>query len=335
MHDAGAALYRRLVGQPSRLAGRELAVPLSRRRRRKDLMSSRKRSPSDPKRSELPGSRTSARRDARTPIGAPARIAKHVFAAPIAAALAWAPIGSALAQDMMPGVDLSSPDMTSAEMTRGDVQAVLAATGGHPADLSGKRLSGLDLSGLDFTGANLRLARLNHANLSGAKLDGAVLDQAWALGANFSGASLVKASLYMSQMAGARLDGANLEEAHITADMNRARLVGARLRKADCGADMKNQSMGLMRASFKSADLTGADFAEANLTLTDLKFAKLTSANLSGAVMREADARGADLRGARFDGADVTGLDINSARIDADAAAIFDNAAHFDRAIRE
>jgi uncharacterized protein YjbI with pentapeptide repeats len=52
-------------------------------------------------------------------------------------------------------------------------------------------------------------------------------------------------------------------------------------------------------------------------------------------MMREADARGADLRGARFDGADVTGLDINSARIDADAAAIFDNAANFDRAIRE
>ena len=141
-------------------------------------------------------------------------------------------------------------------------------------------------------------------------MDGAVLDQAWALGANLAGASLVKASLFATQLAGANLDGANLAGARITADMNRARLVGARLEKADCGADLKNQSMGLMRASFKSADLTGADFARANLTLADLQFAKMTAANFAGATLREADASGADLRGARLEGADTSGLDV-------------------------
>jgi len=45
------------------------------------------------------------------------------------------------AQDMMRNVDLSSPDMVSAEMTRADVQAaVAAASSGRGADFTGKRL---------------------------------------------------------------------------------------------------------------------------------------------------------------------------------------------------
>ena len=42
-------------------------------------------------------------------------------------------------------LDLASPDMVSAEMTRADVEAALAS---HQTDFTGKRLSGLDLSGL-------------------------------------------------------------------------------------------------------------------------------------------------------------------------------------------
>ena len=100
----------------------------------------------------------------------------------LALAFAVAAIFTAGAQDPMRGLDLTSPDMTTAEMTRGQVEAALkAAPAGHGADFTGKRLSGLDLSGLDFSGANLRAARLNHTNLSHAKLDGANLDQAWAL----------------------------------------------------------------------------------------------------------------------------------------------------------
>ena len=73
------------------------------------------------------------------------------------------------------GVDLNSPEMTMAEMSREDVSALIA--GGAPVDLTGKRLSGVDLSGLDLTGAILRGAYLNKANLKGAILDKAVLDQ--------------------------------------------------------------------------------------------------------------------------------------------------------------
>ncbi|MFZ0054481.1 MAG: pentapeptide repeat-containing protein, partial [Pseudolabrys sp.] len=44
-----------------------------------------------------------------------------------------------MAQDMMRHVDLNSPDMTTAEMTRDEVAAMVkAATPGHPADFTGK-----------------------------------------------------------------------------------------------------------------------------------------------------------------------------------------------------
>ena len=68
---------------------------------------------------------------------------------------------TAAAQDMMRGVDLSSPDMVSAEMTRGEVEAALTmATVAAPADFTGKRLSGLDLSGLNLSNAIFRLVEI-------------------------------------------------------------------------------------------------------------------------------------------------------------------------------
>jgi len=60
---------------------------------------------------------------------------------------------TATAQDMMRGVDLSSPDMVSAEMTRTQVEAAIATATAAPADFTGKRLSNLDLSGLDLSRA--------------------------------------------------------------------------------------------------------------------------------------------------------------------------------------
>ena len=45
---------------------------------------------------------------------------------------------AAAAQDMMRYVDLNSPEMTTAEMTRDEVAAkAAAATPGHPADFTG------------------------------------------------------------------------------------------------------------------------------------------------------------------------------------------------------
>src|ERR1700682_2413561 len=103
---------------------------------------------------------------------------------------------TATAQDMMRGVDLSSPDMVSAEMTRTQVESALAmATAAAPADFTGKKLSNLDLSGLDLSGAIFRAARLNKTKLAGANLDRAVLDQAWLLEADLTGANVRGADL--------------------------------------------------------------------------------------------------------------------------------------------
>jgi len=95
----------------------------------------------------------------------------------------------------MANVDLSSPKMAEAELTREDVLAVLeAATPGPPSALVDKSLNGLDLSGLDFSGIDLSRARLNRANLKGTVFKGAILDLAWMIDADLEGADLRDAS---------------------------------------------------------------------------------------------------------------------------------------------
>ena len=110
---------------------------------------------------------------------------------------------TATAQDMMRGVDLSSPDMVSAEMTRTQVEAAIATATAAPADFTGKRLSNLDLSGLDLSRAIFRAARLNKTKLAGANLDHAVLDQAWLLEADLTGADVV--TIYLATQLNAQL----------------------------------------------------------------------------------------------------------------------------------
>ena len=62
-----------------------------------------------------------------------------------------------LGQDMMRHVDLASPEMTQAEVTRADVEILIQ--NGAPVDLSNRRLSGLDLSDLNLKAANLQASR--------------------------------------------------------------------------------------------------------------------------------------------------------------------------------
>ena len=51
---------------------------------------------------------------------------RRQFIAALGGAAAWPLVGHA--QDMMRHLDLTSPDMVSAEMTRADVEAALAST---------------------------------------------------------------------------------------------------------------------------------------------------------------------------------------------------------------
>ena len=113
------------------------------------------------------------------------RLTRRSFTAALGGTVAW--LTMARAQDMMRHLDITSPDMVSAEMTRADIEAALAS---HQIDFTGKRLSGLDLSGLDLSGVVLRAARLNKTNLVGSNLDRAILNQAWLLDADLSRASL-------------------------------------------------------------------------------------------------------------------------------------------------
>src|SRR5271165_2903615 len=122
------------------------------------------------------------------------------------ALMVLSPVWPSSAQDMIRGLDLTSPAFTSAEISRADVEAMISKRQpGQALDLSSKSLNGLDLSKLDLSGANLRSARLNHANLAGANLQGALLDQAWALGADFTEANLSGAHLFGAQLLRAKM----------------------------------------------------------------------------------------------------------------------------------
>jgi len=247
---------------------------------------------------------------------------------------------AATAQDMMRDLDLASPDMVLADLTRADVAAAVArATEAAPADFTGKRLSNLDLSRLDLSGAIFRAARMNKTSFVGAKLDRAILDQAWLLEANFTAASLKGANLFAAQMRRARLDGADLSGTRIAADLTGASLVGASIEGANLGADMRNQSMGLMRAVLTSANLERVNARGADLSRVDLEFASLRGADLSGASLKGAQLGGADLTGVTLVGTDFDGADLASAKLIApiglDQALNFDKAKNRDRLIRE
>lgn len=240
------------------------------------------------------------------------------------------------AQDMLQGVDLAQPAYSQAELSRADIEKAIAGRpAGVPLDFSGKSLNGLDLSHLDLAGANFRAARLNHANLGGATLDGAILDQAWLIEAVLDGASLKSAHAFAAQMQRMKADGANFSQARLAGDLSGASLKGAIFDGADLAADMKNQSMGLMRAVLRSTQLQGARFHRANLTSADLRFAHAAGADFAEATLVNADAAGADFTGVQWRNARTNGLDLDSARIDADALEYLSGAQHLDRAHRQ
>jgi uncharacterized protein YjbI with pentapeptide repeats len=110
-----------------------------------------------------------------------------------------------------------------------------------------------------------------------------------------------------------KLTGADLSGARVTARFHFADLRGADLSGLHASADMRNQSMGLIRTEFTSADLSGATLVGAGLGRVDFKFAKLKGADFRNADLTHADFSGADLTGADFSGATLTGAVFDSA----------------------
>lgn len=237
------------------------------------------------------------------------RLALSVMLATLAASPATAE------QDLLLGADMASPAMTQAEMSRADVEAMIAAADGKPIDLHDKALSGLDLSGLNLHGANLRTARLNKTNLRGTDLSDANLEQAWFLKADLSGAKLADARMFGITARDADLTGADLSRSRPIGDFKGANMSGATLVDLKGGADIKNQSMGLMRAVFTSVNLTGANLKGANLGRSRLEYADLKDADLTDVVLMGSDLSGANLTGATVAGTDFKNVDVSGARL--------------------
>ncbi len=224
----------------------------------------------------------------------------------------------ALGQGMMGQVDLSSPRMTRAELDRAAIEGMIGDAGGNPVDLRDRSLNGLDLSGLNLAGARLQWARLNKARLRACDLEGADLGMVWAVAADFTEATLRNADLFQGQYRRAIFDRADLSGARLIGNFDMVRFNGARLHGARGGADMRNQSMGLIRASFRSAVLENADLSAADFSRADFEYAKLRGADLEGAdftrvLLGGADLRGANLRGLVLDGADIASVDFRGA----------------------
>src|ERR1700730_6107698 len=101
----------------------------------------------------------------------------------------------AVSQDLLRYVDLNSPEMSTSEMTRTEVDALLTAAPQGPGDRSSAALAGkrrANLARFDCPGSKLRLARVNRTDLRGARFDRAILNQAWLIDADLTEASLVK-----------------------------------------------------------------------------------------------------------------------------------------------
>jgi len=228
---------------------------------------------------------------------------------------------------------LAPSGVLSAELTRPEVQSLLAATpAGQRATFAGKSLAGADLhdldfsnadlSGADLSGADLRGAKLVGSKLVGAKLPRAMLNLSWIMGADFSHADLsgadletlvVSAGLQTLPQEAATFVDANLSGAKVTARFNLYDMHGANLSHIRASADMRNQSMGLIRTEFSRTNLTDANFQGAALARVNFAFAKLSRANFDAADLSKADFTGADLTDADLTGANTMGADFTNA----------------------
>jgi BTB/POZ domain-containing protein KCTD9 len=220
------------------------------------------------------------------------------------------------AQSMTDMVDFTTDAYTKAEMSRADIATAIGKLPpGEKLDLSGKALNGLDLSGMDLRRVNLQAARIMRTNFSNSNLDGVNLDSAWSLNSKWVGAKLRGASLFQTQLQSADLEGADFSEAHVAGDFSKANLRNAIFDKADLSPNEANQSMGLMRGTFRNSTLDGASFRGANMHRVLIEFSSLKDANLTGANLDDAELGGSSFEGANVSGANLLDADFTSANV--------------------
>jgi uncharacterized protein YjbI with pentapeptide repeats len=218
---------------------------------------------------------------------------------------------------------VAAADHLSAEQVR----AAVASTPQGKVNLSGKDMTGDDLSGLDLTGANLSKSNLAGANLHSVKLVGADLSDTDLTKADLTQTWIMKAKFDRAKMHGATLQtiitsvgmdnqletaasfvGADMSNTSTTVHFSYDDLRGVNFKGTEMSVVLANQSMGMLRSEFKSANLDGADFTGAHLGRITFEFAKL-----NGAIFRGADLTRADFTGAYLSGADFTGAKLDLA----------------------
>jgi uncharacterized protein YjbI with pentapeptide repeats len=226
------------------------------------------------------------------------------------------------------------PSLAADHLTADEVRAAAAAAPTGKLDLSGKIMSGDDLTGLDLSGAILAGTNLTGANLHGVKLVGADLTRADLSGADLTFAWIMRANFTDARLHGATMQTvvtstgmdntpdqaakfvrADLSAASITVHFSYDDMRGANFSQAHMTVNMANQSMGLLRTEFMSANLVGANFIGAGLGHVTFRFARLNDARFNGADLSNADFTGAYLTGADFSGAIIHGATFEGATL--------------------
>lgn len=227
----------------------------------------------------------------------------------------------------------TAPVFAAAHLSTEQVkQALSAHTSLAGADMRGDDLSGLDFSGVSFKGADLSGASLKGdklvgTDLSGAKLVKADLTGTWIMKARFDHADLHGATMQVvitsqgmdnKPETAASFVGADLSDTSATVHFSFDDMQGVNFTNSRQSVVLANQSMGLLRSEYNSANLNGANFTNAKLGRLTFQYAKLNNAifrgadlmrdDFTGAYLNGADFTGANTDGAVFDGADLTGV---------------------------
>jgi len=226
------------------------------------------------------------------------------------------------------------PAQAAAHLDAEQVKAALNAAPKGKLDLSGKDMRGDDLTGLDLSGATLIQANLAGANLHGVKLVGSDLTGAdlrkadltftWIMKARFDHAHLQGATLQTvitsegidnKPETAASFVGADLSDTSATVHFSGDDMRGAIFTRSSQSVVLANQSMGMLRSEYVSANLDRADFTDAQLGRITFRFAKLNNASFRGADLTRTDFTGAYLTGADFTGAKFDHTNFEAATI--------------------